>query len=152
MKTLAPTPRATRVSAHERRPDPESAGDLRPFHDDQGSRKSIRPHREPPPATGSSVTSAMPPRSYPTKPWPIEALLDGWCPLFCGAHRLFDIVVNEIAACPRLADPLDGDYRFDKSLARLAVAALVRTWDMAARCRNQGGPGASVLDISFPRW
>jgi hypothetical protein len=59
--------------------------------------------------------------------------------------------VNEIAACPRLADPLDGDYRFEKSLARLAVAALVRTWDMAARCRNQGGPGSSVLDISFPR-
>jgi len=73
-------------------------------------------------------------------------------PTLCGAHRLFDIVVNEIAACPRLADPLDGDYRFEKSLARLAVAALVRTWDMAARCRNQGGPGASVLDISFPRW
>jgi hypothetical protein len=58
--------------------------------------------------------------------------------------------VNEIAACPRLADPLDGDYRFEKSLARLAVAALVRTGDMAARCRNQGEPGSSVPDISFP--
>jgi hypothetical protein len=141
---------AAHVGAHEQWYE-VAAGDLLRFHDDQGSRMSIRPIREPLKATGSSVPSAMPPRSYQTKPWPIEALLDGWCPLFCEAHILFDIVVNEAAACPLVANLLADAPRAENSLARLVVIAPARTWDLAARCRNQGGLGFPVLDISFPR-
>lgn len=141
---------AAHVGTHEQWPD-AAAGDLLRFHDDQGSRTSIRPFHEPLKATGSPVPSAMPPRSYQTKPWPIEALLDGWCPLFGGAHILFGIVVNETAACPLVANLLVDAPRAEISLARLAVIAPARTWDLAARCRNQGGLGSPVLDISFPR-
>lgn len=59
---------------------------------------------------------------------------------------------TEAAARLHQVRPLDDEHQPEKALTRFVFVAPARTWDLAARCRNQGGPGSPVLDISFPRW
>jgi hypothetical protein len=77
--------------------------------------------------------------------------LDGWCPLLCGAHALFHVVVSGDPECGAQSQPLAGDRRSQKSLARSGITTPVPTKGQAARCRSEGGLGWFVLDISFPR-
>jgi len=104
-----------------------------------------------PTSDGESQTLGYAPLEYQTKPWPKEALPDGWCPFSCGAHVLFNIVANGIAECFAKSRLLDGNRQIENSLPRSGIAVFVHTREMAARCRNLGGMDWCVLDISFSR-
>jgi hypothetical protein len=144
-------PTAAHVGSNARRPDQAGAGDHHVSSQRQRFKGKHPPSPWSPTSDGESQTLGYAPLEYQTKPWPKEALPDGWCPFSCGAHVLFNIVANGIAECFARSRLLDGNRQIENSLPRSGIAVFVHTRDMAARCRNLGGAEWFVLDISFSR-